>query len=80
MSAKYHGNCRRTTPAQLLNLDSFFPEDPLWLSPGEGIPVNLDFGWSQCGRSSTLELPHVGITAKLGEVWAPAFKPFDLAS
>lgn len=35
---------------------------------------------SQCGRSSTLELPHMGITAKLGEVWAPAFKPFDLVS
>ena len=40
----------------------------------------MDLGWSQRGRSSALELPYIGITAKLGEVCAPAFKPSVLAS
>lgn len=69
-----------STSAAVKPWDSSFPEDLPWLSPGEGILANLDIGWSQCGRSFTLELPHMGITAKLGEVWAPAFKPFHLSS
>lgn len=42
--------------------------------------AELDLDGSQCGRSSTLELPYTGIRAKLAEVWAPAFKPSGLAS
>lgn len=68
------------TSAAVKPQDSSFPEDLLWLSPGAGILANLDISWSQCSRSSTLELPHMGNIAKLGEVWAPALKPFDLPS
>lgn len=77
--AKYHGNCRRTIPMQLLNLET--PPSPrihsgchqgrgfwpIWTLAGASVPVFHS-------RATT------GITAKLEEIWAPPFKPLDLAS
>lgn len=79
VSAKYHGNWRRTTPMQLVNLET--PPSlrihsgchqgrgywPVWTLAGASVPVF--HSWAT-----------TGITAKLEEIWPPPVKPFDLAS